>query len=663
MKKQFLYIFIFSFLFFLTSNSETFAVGFRMWEQDVPIIGELGAAVYDPIGQFFYVAGEDKTTHAPKVAIRIEKRRVSDGKLCTVENCGASSFNTTGFNLWGEYAGNWPDEAKIRTMAIDASGNIYIGGYVKQGLMYNPMVIKYSSLGVYLASGNDTTSNWYRSVKDITIVNGYIMYVIYDGDRIVKKVDVRTMGGSTFIGLTINVPQDVIFTSIASSLETNGEYVYVGGYQNVNAGVRWYIQKMSYLGVKTWEKTSNYVSSVSVINDFSLYNANDLYLIGHSSDGTEVIERRRQDTGALVAGSHCPTLFCTSGILKTPSFFGSSGYARWAKSIVVDISGMYVVGKESVVPSTTHAWYLEKRDEYTGTLLWRQSGSSFSSTTNPSANALILDTSKDPSDIYVAGIGNDNGWRIEKTAQNLDDGGVVRAVHMTDLQKEVDRVKAVRGVTTASNWSAINSGSVIRGDVISKFVSAVNSIANANCASTISEASTGVIRASTFNNISLVLENFASGQGFCSLVNNNHTSQECASAGGSVVDDGGGYKFCKFTASSCSSITGGGGGWQLYNNWSTTQNKSGTYSDGIVSGVCNSSGAIGQYCTNINHTCTVQGHSTFSPQAPESITCTGISENARVIVYSGAGNPGCADQACNGSNITLKAPILEVGCY
>jgi len=56
-----------------------------------------------------------------------------------------------------------------------------------------------------------------------------------------------------------------------------------------------------------------------------------------------------------------------------------------------------------------------------------------------------------------------------------------------------------------------------------------------------------------------------SSDGTTLLVNNQHTSGECTSAGGTVVSDGT-NNMCRFNSSSCPSS----GNWQQYNNWSTT---------------------------------------------------------------------------------------------
>jgi len=47
------------------------------------------------------------------------------------------------------------------------------------------------------------------------------------------------------------------------------------------------------------------------------------------------------------------------------------------------------------------------------------------------------------------------------------------------------------------------------------------------------------------------------------LVNNNHTGKQCTDLNGTVVNDGSGNNFCRFKG-------GCGGGWQQFNNWSTT---------------------------------------------------------------------------------------------
>lgn len=83
----------------------------------------IGAMAVDEGAGFFYVTGfEDKTGNT---SWRVEKRRISDGALCTAANCG-TQFGTNG--VYEENPSSSSDQAL--TIQVDVAGDaLFFGGY------------------------------------------------------------------------------------------------------------------------------------------------------------------------------------------------------------------------------------------------------------------------------------------------------------------------------------------------------------------------------------------------------------------------------------------------------------------------------------------------------------------------------------------------------
>src|SRR5208337_3329505 len=79
--------------------------------------------------------------------------------------------------------------------------------------------------------------------------------------------------------------------------------------------------------------------------------------------------------------------------------------------IVVDASGIYVVGYDSALGGSAQEWRIEKRNRLTGSLTW-------TITANPSTFAVSASIAVDSSGVYVAGPffpqGGTGSGRIEK---------------------------------------------------------------------------------------------------------------------------------------------------------------------------------------------------------------------------------------------------------
>ncbi len=97
-------------------------------------------------------------------------------------------------------------------------------------------------------------------------------------------------------------------------------------------------------------------------------------------------------------------------------------YNDYAYSVAVDSTGIYVVGRSSA-PGNWYLWYIEKRDIYTGALIW-------ATTSDPSSGDDVAQSvAVDSTGIYVVGYDRIPGnaqWRIEK--RNLNDGSLIWSV-------------------------------------------------------------------------------------------------------------------------------------------------------------------------------------------------------------------------------------------
>lgn len=183
--------------------------------------------------------------------------------------------------------------------------------------------------------------------------------------------------------------------------------VYVVGYDSTPGDIQWRMEKR-YLGngELRWSVSSNPGNGTDQATAVAV-DLSGLYVVG--TDSSEGNARWRMEKRDLNGGS----------LIWAQTSNPSAGH-DYALGVVLDYSGLYVVGND-YYPGNAQ-WRIEKRDLYTGNLLWQQAH-------NPGAgqdfaNAAALDSSG----LYVAGYDGQAGdprWRVEK--RNLQNGQLLWA--------------------------------------------------------------------------------------------------------------------------------------------------------------------------------------------------------------------------------------------
>lgn len=144
------------------------------------------------------------------------------------------------------------------------------------------------------------------------------------------------------------------------------------------------------------------------------------------------------------------------------------------------------------------------------------------------------------------------------------------------------------------------------------------------------------------------------------LMGGNHNQGACTAAGGTIVNIGTSYPICRFGSvaapvSSCASITGGGGAWTQYLNWSTTiqgspmvcATRQYSYYNGYN---CGSSGVTtGSYPI-------YPGTHSWSNTALESLSGSSLSIPYAEGVCNSYGYTGC-------SPTLVYSAMVQIGCY
>ncbi len=230
--------------------------------------------------------------------------------------------------------------------------------------------------------------------------------------------------------------------------------LYISGYENISSGdYRWRLEKRDpSTGTLQWSKTSNPSSGGDVgfglcVNDSGVFMVGADYLSGKNAWRTE---RRDLNTGGLiwyqntdpnttgttaqgysVAANDTAIFICgydaapgngqwhiekrrisDGALLWTKTKNGSGSGYDYAKEIIIDTSGFYVVGNDFSLSTTNNQWRIEKRDITTGDTIWTQ-------LSNPSSyNDAATSIDQDADYIYIGGsqavTSSDGEWRVEK---------------------------------------------------------------------------------------------------------------------------------------------------------------------------------------------------------------------------------------------------------
>lgn len=291
---------------------------------DVPI----GGIVLDTENNYIYVAGYDG---AGNNQWRIEKRRMSDGALCTAANCG-TDFGTGGVFTLNISGG----DDRIGALEIDPTFTyLYVAGFDT-------------------SNGNTSWRVDKRRASDAALCTAANCGTAFDTDGIWTSNP--TSGGDQVTTMKVDTAADAI---------------YVAGYDNGN-GRQWRIEKISqstgaYITAfgSSGVVTSNPSSGSDEITDLDLDGAGGfLYVMGTDANGTNQrwrVEKRQRSDGGLVTG------WASSGIANIDPHGTNNDPA---KRIVIDIERglLWAAGGDRSLGTSNMRWHFAGLTLDTGTI-------------------------------------------------------------------------------------------------------------------------------------------------------------------------------------------------------------------------------------------------------------------------------------------------------
>jgi len=194
----------------------------------------------------------------------------------------------------------------------------------------------------------------------------------------------------------------------ANAVAVDGSGVYVVGTDSLPGNERWRIEKRSLTtGGLIWTRASN----PSIDADWATGVAVDgsgVYIVGYDSYLGYSNRRWRIEKRSLMDGS----------VIWTRTSNPSASHDE-ANGVVVDGSGVYIVGFDYYLNAYNPRWRIEKRSLTDGSVIWTQAS-------NPSYGSdKAYGVAVDGSGVYIVGYdqypgGSNTRWRIEK--RSLTDG-------------------------------------------------------------------------------------------------------------------------------------------------------------------------------------------------------------------------------------------------
>lgn len=209
----FLVVFLFSVsAFLLTTNYSLLAIptahaiAFPMWEKiENPTTGNDSALVSVIDGNYIFVGGYQNNGNDSQW--RIEKRRIDNGRLCDVANCGDDAFNTNGVIIVDSANQGWvtgliTDSANLYAIGIDefdgAQSKIYIRKYNKTtGSIISQFILpKPIELNTVTTGWNNNSPFYTWTNKSINRLVRYFIEpnIVYAKDNTIVSVTVLGSG-------------------------------------------------------------------------------------------------------------------------------------------------------------------------------------------------------------------------------------------------------------------------------------------------------------------------------------------------------------------------------------------------------------------------------------------------------------------------------------
>jgi len=330
---------------------------------DEPLRAAPAETILDAEGQYLYVVGSDDVDDNGNTSWRIEKRRTDDGLLCTAAACG-TAFDSDGIIRYDT------DGSNIATdIALDLNGEyLYVVGRSD--------------------SGRDMRIQKHRT-DDGLLCTAAACGTAFDGDGIIE-----VSGTGTGTGNHSNV-----------SVEVDANYMYVAGTDDSDD---WHIEKrqLDDGSLVTGFGTGGVVASTDGYGaQWITIDTEFMYVIGGNDDNDWRIEKRRLDSGSLVAG------FGSGGIIN-----GSGSYdSEKAFQTLLYGDYLYVVGNTD--DTSEEDFLVAKYDRYTGQPVSSFGGDGFMQISDFQAEK-AFSIAADDNYIYIVGYTGSSKWRYERLSHD-----------------------------------------------------------------------------------------------------------------------------------------------------------------------------------------------------------------------------------------------------
>jgi hypothetical protein len=218
---------------------------------------------------------------------------------------------------------------------------------------------------------------------------------------------VKALPNGEIIWVQTNNPS--IHADFAYDVAVDDSGLYIVGYDQIPGQNEWRIEKRNLNdGSIIWTQTNNPSTGLDTARGVAV-DSSGLYIVGYDASAGIGDTQWRIEKRSLIDGSLISTFGIGGVITNNPSSFRSDE----ALGVVVDSSGLYVVGFDSSPGIGDTQWRIEKRNLNDGSIIWTQ-------TNNPSSSYdYAYDVVIDSSGLYIVGYDSSLGtsdaqWRIEK---------------------------------------------------------------------------------------------------------------------------------------------------------------------------------------------------------------------------------------------------------